>query len=265
MRFLTTLGQFLLFSLHRYHTYLIVTIVWSTGYWTSFPIFWTDLNFCKCLWNVINFCIAKDDAVVSTFKQIGRLSVVRKRFRAITTRLNFFRLRFFLKWLEWVLLPMTTTHLWNWPKNAKNNSLKSQRILKPKYKPSGALLLRLACQEGEICPTHRLQLRHKQFKYWLNKSNRLLRCLLQLINTNASNLFSQTISLRLELSSSNVEKSCVSYFKIADNFFKQTAGYDFSAARRPLDRLQGSIALYSFIWNETNSDTNIAAHLSDGQ
>jgi len=160
---------------------------------------------------------------------------------------------------------MTSTHLWNWPKNAKNNSLKSQRILKPKYKPSGALLLRLACQEGEICPTHRLQLRHKQFKYWLNKSNRVLRCLLQLINTNASNLFSQTISLRLELSSSNVEKSCVSYFKIADNFFKQTAGYDFSAARRPLDRLQGSIALYSFIWNETNSDTNIAAHLSDGQ
>jgi len=32
LRFLTTLGQCLLFALLRYHAYLIVSIVWSTGY-----------------------------------------------------------------------------------------------------------------------------------------------------------------------------------------------------------------------------------------
>jgi len=53
LRFLTTLGQYLLFSLLRYHAYLIVSTNWSTGYWTNFTVFWTDLNFCKCIWNVI--------------------------------------------------------------------------------------------------------------------------------------------------------------------------------------------------------------------
>jgi len=56
--------------------------------------------------------------------------------RAMNTRLNFFRLglHFLLRCLEWVSLPMTSTHLWNCPKNAKNdNLLKTKIILKPKY------------------------------------------------------------------------------------------------------------------------------------
>jgi len=31
-----TLGQHFLFLLRRYHAYLIVSIVWSTSYWTNF-------------------------------------------------------------------------------------------------------------------------------------------------------------------------------------------------------------------------------------
>jgi len=63
LRFLMTLGQHFWFSLCRYHAYLIVNIVWSTSYWTNFTTFWTDWNFCECMWNVINFYKAKDDAV----------------------------------------------------------------------------------------------------------------------------------------------------------------------------------------------------------
>jgi len=45
-------------------------------------------------------------------------------------------------------------------KTQKNNLLKSKRILKPKYKLSGAKLLHLACQEGRFAPLPPRQLRH---------------------------------------------------------------------------------------------------------
>ena len=142
LRFLTTLGQCLLFSQLRYNTYLIVGIVWFTGYWTNFTIFWTDLNFCKYIWNVISFLHSKGWCSGLNFLQTNwsLVNVVRKRFRATIIRLNLFRLglQFFLKCLEWVSLPMTSVHLWNWPKNSKSNDLlNAKRMLKPKYKLSG--------------------------------------------------------------------------------------------------------------------------------
>jgi len=64
---------------------------------------------------------------------------------------------------------------------------------------------------------------------------------------------SQTTSIRPEHSSSNAENSFVSNFKI----IVDSAGYD---------SLQANIALRSFlIWNEMNSDANIAGHLSIGR
>jgi len=44
---------------------------------------------------------------------------------AMTSRLNFFRigLQFLLRCSEWVSLQMTSTHLWQRPKNAKKQQL----------------------------------------------------------------------------------------------------------------------------------------------
>jgi len=60
---------------------------------------------------------------------------------------------------------------------------------------------------------------------------------------------SQTTSVRLEHSSSNAENSFVSNFKIAGYFLS-------SASQHSTAQL--------LIWNEMNSDANIAVHLSVG-
>ena len=135
--------------------------VWSTRYWTIFTIFWTDLHFCKCIWNVINFFLAKDVAVVSTFfKQIGRLlmwfdSVCIPSCHDHTLELLRVRLTIFADVCGIsVVANDQYASLKLAEKRKKNdNLLKAIKILKSKYKIVGGRLLRLACQRGEICPT----------------------------------------------------------------------------------------------------------------
>jgi len=93
-----------------------------------------------------------------------------------------------LRTLVAVLRPQSTDNLRKTQKD--DNLLKTEGILKSKYKLSRGLFLHLAGQGSHIAPHPSFQLLNcnKHFKYLLNKNDQCLKPSLQLINIKASNL-----------------------------------------------------------------------------